>query len=125
MQALSCALARPLPSRDADLPRTGNGQLPCRGRARDGRARTDGRACADLHRRDQHAAGANEHIIINGRRPLVGAIVVAGHRTGTDIDSRTDRRITQVGEMVGLGSDTDARLLDLDEVADVHPFGEF
>jgi hypothetical protein len=76
------------------------------------------------HRRDQLGVGADEGIVLDDRLELVGAVVVAGDRAGADVDAAADRRVADVGQMVGLGLRGDRAVLDLDEVADMHVLGQ-
>ena len=87
---------------------------------RDRRAGADRGACADLHRRHQHRARADERARADLGAPLVHAVVVAGDGAGADVHLLADRRVAEVGEVVGLGAALQLRLLHLDEVADVH-----
>ena len=50
---------------------------------------------------------------------LVRAVVVRGDRAGAEVDALAERRVADVGEVVGLGAVAERGVLDLDEVADV------
>ena len=50
---------------------------------------------------------------------LLLAVVVAGDGAGADVDLLADRRVAEIGEVVGLRPAAERRLLQLDEVADV------
>ena len=52
---------------------------------------------------------------------LVHAVIVAGDRPRPDIGLGADRGVADIGEMGDLGAAADARLLQLDEVADLRP----
>ena len=51
---------------------------------------------------------------------LVRAVVVGDDGASADIGAWTDGRITDIGQVVGLGACAHRRVLDLDEVADMH-----
>ena len=51
---------------------------------------------------------------------LVGAVVVGHDGAGADIDALAEARIAHVGQVVRFRGGTEARVLHLDEVADVH-----
>ncbi len=53
---------------------------------------------------------------------LVNPVVVAGDGSRADIHARADFGIPQIGQVHGLRSPPHARLLHLDEIADVHAF---
>ena len=50
---------------------------------------------------------------------LVEPVIIAGDGTGADIGARADTGVADVGEVVDLGPRLHARLLDLDEIADM------
>jgi hypothetical protein len=53
------------------------------------------------------------------RAVLVRAVVVRDDAAGAEVDAFADLRIAEVGEVIGLRAVAEARVLDLDEVADV------
>ena len=59
---------------------------------------------ADLDRRHQHGVAADEGAAADLGRVLADAVVVAGHDAGAEVGALADRGVSQVGEMVGLGS---------------------
>src|SRR5580692_6435273 len=115
---------RALPCCDCDLARTRQRELPGRCIAGDGRTRSDRSAVADLYRRHQHAARADEGSGADPGLPLVGTIVVAGDRAGTDIDRAPNLAVADVGEVIGLAARANDAVFDLDEVAEVHAVGQ-
>ena len=90
----------------------------------DRRSRGDVGALADAHRRDQLRVAADERAVLDDRRVLVRAVVVAGDRAGADVDLLADRRVAEVRQVVGLRPAPERRLLQLDEVADVRVFAD-
>ena len=52
------------------------------------------------------------------------AVVVAGDRAGADVDLLANRRVAEIGEVVGLRAAAERRVLELDEVADVRVFAD-
>ena len=54
---------------------------------------------------------------------LVRAVVVAGDGAGADVAVGADLRVAQVGQVRGLATPPEPRLLDLDEVADLGALG--
>ena len=79
----------------------------------------------DTHRRDQLRIGTDEDIVLDDRLVLVGAVVIAGDRPGTDIDPAANGGIANISQMIGFRVCCQAALLDLDEIADMHIFGQF
>ena len=69
---------------------------------RDRRPGGDVGARADADRRDQLRIAADEGAVVDDRRVLRRAVVVAGDRAGADVHLRADRRVAEVGEVVGL-----------------------
>ena len=69
--------------------------------------------------------GTDEDIVLDDRLVLVGAVVIAGDRPGTDIDPAADGGIANISQMIGFRVRRQAALLDLDEIADMHIFGQF
>ena len=69
--------------------------------------------------RDQHHSRADEGIVLDHRRVLVRAVVVAGDDTRACVDVIADPAVPDVGEMVRFRSLAEGRVLDLDEVPDV------
>src|SRR5687768_2080603 len=107
--AVLCGLA---PARD--------GQRVRRHVAGDDRARSDIGAVADFDRRDQGRIGADEGVPADLGAMLRDTVVIAGDGAGTDIGAGTNGGVADIAEVVGLGAGLDDRLLDLDEIADVH-----
>ncbi len=60
------------------------------------------------------------HIGFNHRAVLVGTVVVGGDAAGAKIDALTDRRVTQIGQMIGLGAARQTGILDFHKIADMH-----
>src|SRR4030067_2683514 len=89
--------------------------------AGDGRAGAYRPALADRHRRDQLRIRADEHVVLNDRAVLVCAVVIAGDRARADIDAAAPGAVADVAEMIGLAVCRDLAVLDLDEIADMHP----
>ena len=56
---------------------------------------------------------------------LAKAVIIAGDGSSADICLGSDRGVTKIGEMVGLGTSTKRRLLDLDKIADLHAVATF
>ena len=56
---------------------------------------------------------------------LVGAVVVTGDRSCTDIGGSADRGVADVAQVVGLHSGREVGGFDFDEVADVNVVIEF
>ena len=102
------------------LARAGDGELAGRRVLGDRRAAADRRAGADLDRRDQDAVAADVRVGADRRAVLVRAVVVGGDAAGAEVDALADVAVAEVGEVVGLGAVAERRVLDLDEVADVH-----
>src|SRR5690606_6704634 len=117
-------LLRAPPAVHGALLAAGQGELAFGRVAGDHRTGADGGARADRHRREQRAVGADEGAVADGGGGLVHAVVVAGDGAGADVDLRADARVAQVGEVVGLAARAERRVLGLDEIADVHAFGE-
>src|SRR5699024_8858558 len=107
---------RLLRARDREL---AGGRIPG-----DGRTRAAGRVFADGHRRDQRRIRTDERTIGKRGGRLVRTVVNAGDGAGADVLTSADDRIAEVGEVVGLAADPDARVLGLDEIADVRAVGE-
>src|SRR5690606_26990321 len=70
--------------------------------------------------RDQHTVRTHVHIVADHGLVLVGAVVVGGDAAGAVVHALAHFGIAQVGQVVGLGALGHGRVLDLDEVADVH-----
>src|SRR5881394_19764 len=117
-------LLRPLPPGHRDLLRPLERELARRRFFRDRRACADRRVGTDAHGRDEHHAGADEHAVADRRLVLVRAVIVAGDRAGADVHVATNLGVAEVGQVVHLAALGDRRLLDLDEVADLHVPGE-
>ena len=64
--------------------------------------RTDRDAPPDCYRCDELRVGAYENVIFEYRFVFESAIVIAGDRTGTDIDARADFGVTDVAQMINL-----------------------
>src|SRR6185437_6779331 len=59
------------------------------------------------------------------RLVFIHAVIVTSDGTGADVDLLADLRISQIGEMVCLGSFAQAHLFGFDEVADMSAFADF
>ena len=90
----------------------------------DAGTRADVGSIADGDGRDERGVAADERGLANARDVLVDAVVVAGDGSGADVGAFADFAVTEVGEMVGFGSLTEARLFHFDEVADVSVFAD-
>src|SRR5690606_33841957 len=108
------------PAFDRDLARARQGELAFGRVLGDGRPGAGVGISADLHRRHQHGARADEGIVADLGAPLVGAVIVHGYRAGADVDLSPDGGVAQVGQVVGLAAGTDLAFLHFHEVADVH-----
>src|SRR3984957_7243606 len=97
-------LAGPFPLLDRDLARARQRQPARRRIARDGRARADGRPVTDLHRRNQHRARTDEGAAADLSAPFIRPIVIAGDRTGPDVDAAADVRIPRIAQMIDLAA---------------------
>src|SRR3984893_1549596 len=86
--------------------------------------RSDIGAVTDLARRHQGAVRADERVRANLRAIFGEAVVIAGNRSRADIRPGADARISNVAQMVDLGTGADIRGLHLDEIADVHVLRE-
>src|SRR5262249_35711520 len=87
---------------------------------RDHRAGRDIGTVADADRRHQRCVRTYESTLADISAVFGHTIVVADDRAGAEVCAGTEPRVADIGEMVGLGAVLDHRLLDLDEVADVH-----
>src|SRR5690606_27640572 len=76
-------------------------------------------AVTDLHRRHQGRIRADEGAGADIGVILAETVVVAGDRAGADIGFGTDAGIADIGQVIDLGAGLDARLLHLDEIADM------
>src|SRR5688572_31636599 len=101
-----------------DLWRALDGQGTRRDVFRDHGAGSNVRAFANRQGSDETRVRPYEGVVTDRRVVLVDAVVVARDRPRTDVDAISHRGIADVREVVGLGAASDARLLDLDEVAD-------
>src|SRR5581483_10122291 len=54
------------------------------------------------------------------RAKLLEAVVVARDRAGANVGAGTDRAVAQIGEVIGFDAGLEARVLHLDEIADMH-----
>ena len=70
------------------------------------------------HRRDERGIAADEHLITDGRRIFVEAVVVTGNRACADVALAPDLRVAQVGEVHSLGAFADGAFLQFDKIAD-------
>ena len=70
-------------------------------------------------RRDQLRIAPDERAILDDRRVLEGAVVVAGDRPRTNIHLCPDGRVTQIREMIRFRPRTQRGLLELNEIADL------
>ena len=82
-------------------------------------------AGASLATVDQYAVAAHMHVGLDDGAVLVGPVVVGRDAARAIVDPLTHRGVTQIGQVVGLGARRKARVLDLDEVADVYVLGQY
>src|SRR6266480_1962287 len=120
----SLLLFRPLPVRNRHLLHAGEGQLPRRGVLGERGSRTECRAPAHAHRRDELGVRAYENVVLYDGAVLVRSVVVAHDRAGANVDVSADLTVADVGEVIRLGTCAYATRLDLHEVTDVHSLGE-
>src|SRR4051794_32065439 len=92
-RGLAGPLAPGCPAVLVDLRTSGDAEGPGRDVLRDGRSCRDVGPCADRHRGNQLAVTADERAVLDHRRILRDAIVVAGDRAGADVDLLADRRV--------------------------------
>src|SRR6266853_6321434 len=120
----SLLLYRPLPARNRHLLHAREGQLACWSVLGEGGSRTECRAPAYAHRRDELGVRADENVVLDDGAVLVRSVVVAHDRAGADVDVSAHLAVADVGEVIRLGACAYATRLDLHEVADVHALGE-
>src|SRR6266480_7265979 len=120
----SLLLFRPLPVRNRHLLHAGEGQLPRRGVLGERGSRTECRAPAHAHRRDELGVRAYENVVLYDGAVLVRSVVVAHDRAGADVDVSAHLAVADVAEVIRLGTRAYATRLHLHEVADVHSVGE-
>src|ERR1022692_4203637 len=101
-------------------------QRQCIGRniLRDARSRPNVGALSDANRRNQGGIASNERAVFNHGAVLVHAIVIAGDGARPDVDAFANLGVAKIGEVVGLGTFAQPRLLGLHEVADVRAFAD-
>src|SRR3990170_3503635 len=103
------------------LAAAGDGESTGRHVFGDGRAGGHVGAPADLDRRHQLRAAADENLVADDGGVLVDPVVIAGDGAGADVRLAADAGIAEVGEVLRLGAFAHDRLLDLDIVADAGP----
>ena len=84
------------------------------------RPRTDRDSPPDSYRRDELRIGADENVIFEYCFVFEGAIVIAGDRTGANIDACSDFSIPDVTQMVDLAARGDIRFFDFDIISYVN-----
>src|SRR6266849_7357616 len=60
----------------------------------------DRRATSDGHRRDELGIGADLHVILDHRTVLVYTVVIAGDRSGSDVDVSADGGFADIRQMI-------------------------
>src|SRR4249919_2246566 len=90
------------PAGNGDLLGAREGELARRRFLGDRAARADGRTTANDDRGHQHGVGTDEDVVLDHGAVLRAAVVVAGDRTGADIDIAANRRVTEIGKVIGL-----------------------
>src|SRR5260221_881067 len=120
----SLLLYRPLPIRNRHLLHARESQLACRSVLGERGSRTERRAPAHAHRRDQLGVRTDEDVVFDDGAVLVRAVVVAHDRAGAHVDVSSYLAVAYVGEVIGLGTCAYATRLDLHEVAYVHSLCE-
>ena len=113
-------LDRPLPVSHVLARGAGQTQTTIRYVAADRRTRAHRCPFANPYRRHQRAVGADKRVVADQGLVLVGPIVVAGDGARADINPRADLGIAQLGQVVDLGTRTDAGLFGFDEITDMH-----
>lgn len=108
-----------------DLTRTAHSQRSGRHILCDARARTDVGSVADDDRGHKCGVAPNEYALPNPCRVLVNPIVVACNYARTDVASRADLRIPEIGKVIGLGAFAEPGFLGFDKVADVRVCSDF
>src|SRR5213596_1015331 len=101
----SLLLFRPLPVRNRHLLHAGEGQFPRRGVLGERGSRTECRAPAHAHRRDELGVRAYENVVLYDGAVLVRSVVVAHDRAGANVDVSAHLAVADVGEVIRLGSD--------------------
>ena len=87
---------------------------------RDRRARGDEALRLDLDGRDEIRVAADERAISDRTAGLLVAVVVHDDRAAAEVHAGTDVGIADIPEMSRFRSRPERRVLDLDEVADLH-----
>src|SRR5215469_135017 len=82
------------------------------------------RAGTYRHWRDQGRIGADEDALADGGAEFLDAVVVAGDAAGADVGALAHIAVAEIGQVVGLDARRQARVLDLDEIADVDLLGK-
>src|SRR4030042_685537 len=86
---------------------------------RDRGARPEYGSPADFDRGHQLRVAAHEYPVLDDGRMFLPAIVIAGDRSGADVDFFPQSGVPDVTQVVGLGASPDGRLLNLNEVANL------
>src|SRR6266705_802596 len=120
----SLLLYRPLPVRNRHLLHAREGQLARWSVLGERGSRTEWRAPAHAHGRDELGVRADENVVLYDGAVLVRSVVVAHDRAGADVDVSAHLAVADVGEVIGLGTSAYATRLHLHEVTDVHSLGE-
>src|SRR6185437_1694074 len=122
---LFAALLRPTPTLDRGLLAAREGEVLGGRGGGDDRSRADRGVVAHLHRRDQRRVGTDEGTIADLGDVLVHAVVVARDGAGADVHVRTDLRVAEIGEVVGLAAFAEFGFLGFDEISDMRPRRKF
>jgi hypothetical protein len=82
-------------------------------------------ATSNLDGRNERRVAADEDAVSDYCRVLVDAVVVAGDRSGTDVDTFSDFGVAEIGQVIRLGALAQLDFLSFDEVADMSAFADF
>src|SRR5580704_11839107 len=74
-------------------------------------------AAANRYWRHQRRIAADEHAILDDRSVFVDTVVVAGDGARADVHAFTDFRVSQVAEVIRLGTLTQFDFLGLDKIS--------
>src|SRR5487761_594957 len=106
------------------LPRAAQGERVGRHVVGDDAAGGDHRARTDSQWSDQGRIGADEHALADVGAEFLDAVVIAGDGAGADVAALAHRAVAEIGQMVRLDARRQARILHLDEIADVDLVGK-
>ena len=99
-------------------------QRPFRNVFRDRRSGADVSAPAHRHPRDELRVAADEDALADRRLVLLDPVVVAGDDARADVRARSDVRVAQVRQVLGLDAVVQGGVLRLDEVPHRHVLAE-